>query len=176
MFRVPESNRLTKALALKLGTPKHSAITTAADGNNGAFVFLPRDQGAVNRRIIWVIASEGDGWEHVSVHAQSRIDMRDTIPTWDEMCFVKERFWGPEDVVMQLHPRESQYVRTHPHVLHLWRPQRGSGMKIPEPHYAMVGTLPGQSIEEAHRIYEEEVHKPWLLRVAASEISGGGKP
>lgn len=158
MFHVPNDKRLTKKLAMKMGIPNHGAITDDKAGNNGAFVFMPTD---ANRRVLWVIASSGEGWEHVSVHAQSRRNMMDTIPTWDEMCYAKETFWDPEDVVMQLHPRESQYVRTHPHVLHLWRPSEESGLTIPEPHYAMVGTLSGQTLEEANRAYEEEVQKPW---------------
>ena len=39
------------------------------------------------------------------------------------MCHVKDLCWDAEDVVMQLHPRQSEYVNNHPHVLHLWRPK-----------------------------------------------------
>jgi hypothetical protein len=62
------------------------------------------------------IACDGGGWEHVSVSLPAR------AATWAEMCHVKAIFWDPEDVVMQLHPAESQYVNLHPFVLHLWRP------------------------------------------------------
>lgn len=71
-----------------------------------------------------VIASEGDGWDHVSV---SRADR---VPTWDEMCFIKRQFFSHDECVIQYHPPESEYVNTHPNVLHLWRPQNE---KIPMP-------------------------------------------
>ena len=51
-------------------------------------------------------------------------------PTWEEMCFVKNAFFEPEDIVVQIHPPLSKYVNLHPHVLHLWRPHRG-GIKMP---------------------------------------------
>jgi len=57
-----------------------------------------------------------DGWEHVSV---SRCDR---IPTWMEMCHVKDLFWMPEELVVQFHPPRSKYVNIHPNVLHLWKP------------------------------------------------------
>jgi hypothetical protein len=59
------------------------------------------------------------GWEHVSVHVVEYSLQR--TPTWNEMCQVKDIFWGPEECVVQFHPPESEYVRNHPHVLHLWR-------------------------------------------------------
>ena len=46
----------------------------------------------------------------------------DRPPNWKEMCFVKDLFWGEEECVIQYHPPESVYVKTHPAVLHLWRP------------------------------------------------------
>lgn len=69
-------------------------------------------------------------WEHVSVSTATR------CPTWEEMCFVKSIFWEPEDVVMQLHPRESEYVNCHPYCLHLWRPV---GVPIPTPPFITIG-------------------------------------
>lgn len=80
-----------------------------------------------------VVASDGAGWDHVSVSRHNR------PPNWAEMCRVKDVFFDPEEVVMQLHPRKSEYVNNHPHCLHLWRPQ---GVEIPTPHAAMVG-VPG---------------------------------
>jgi hypothetical protein len=62
-------------------------------------------------------------WEHVSVSAS-------TVPVWGEMCWVKDLFWGPEEVVVQYHPPESQYVNVHGRVLHLWKPV---GLEIPMP-------------------------------------------
>jgi hypothetical protein len=42
-------------------------------------------------------------------------------PTWKEMAFVKDLCWDGEDEVIQFHPRKSEYVNVHQHVLHLWR-------------------------------------------------------
>lgn len=64
-----------------------------------------------------VVASNGVGWDHVSVSLPTR------CPTWEEMCWVKDKFFEPEEVVMQLHPARSQYVNNMPYCLHLWRPQ-----------------------------------------------------
>lgn len=64
---------------------------------------------------------ESVGWEHVSVSVPARGGpTRPRLPTWQEMCQVKALFWDPEDVVVQFHPRESEYVN-HAEVLHLWR-------------------------------------------------------
>lgn len=76
------------------------------------------------------------GWEHVSVNAIKGKSSR--CPSWKEMAFVKDLFWDAEDVVMQLHPRRSQYVNAHPNVLHLWRP---TFVAIPEPPAVLVGPV-----------------------------------
>jgi len=52
------------------------------------------------------------------------------------MAYVKDLCWDDEDVVMQLHPRKSEYVNNHPHVLHLWRPRHEM---IPTPPSILVG-------------------------------------
>lgn len=71
-------------------------------------------------RKLQVIASlDGDEWEHVSVVAVN--GKHQHIPTWEEMCQVKDLFWGDEDEVVQFHPAKSAYVNVHQCVLHLWR-------------------------------------------------------
>jgi len=111
--------------------------STEEDGNNGAFR-LPSPEPGWD--LLLIVSDQplpgGDpvAWEHVSVHpADKRGRMR--APTWKEMCHVKDLCWDPEDVVMQLHPRASQYVNVHPHTLHLWRPV---GVEIPLPPILMV--------------------------------------
>lgn len=99
--------------------------STQAEGNNGLFkVYGPKGR-------LVVIASDGMGWEHVSVSPvpQTR------VPTWDEMCFVKNLFWDKEECVVQYHPPESEYVNFHPFVLHLWKP---TGINIPTPPGFMI--------------------------------------
>lgn len=103
--------------------------TTPGYGNNGVFE-IPFS----GRVMLICIASDEKGWEHVSVRADD--DGRSRIPTWEEMCFIKERFWRPEEVVIQYHPARDQYVDMHPHVLHLWRP---TDEELPTPPRWMVG-------------------------------------
>ncbi len=120
MFRVPEECRILKHPTM--GSDK-------SFGNNGAFIIPFFDK----KKAI-AVASDGEGWEHVSVVIKDNGAMR--VPTWSEMCRVKDVFWGDEDAVIQFHPKESEYVNNHPHVLHLWRP---IGIDFPRPDKTMVG-------------------------------------
>lgn len=100
-------------------------------GNNGAF-FVPRRGQSLPLK---VIASDGGlpgdlAWEHVSV------SLPDRCPTWEDMSFIKDLFWGPEDCVVQYHPPRSAYVNFHPFCLHLWRPV---GLDLPQPPSLLVG-------------------------------------
>jgi len=115
--------------------------STQADGNNGLF-FFP------GLRVLRVIASDGLGWEHVSVSVKGR------TPSWEQMAFVKDRFWGEDEAVMQVHPPQQLYVNNHPHCLHLWRPL---GEKIPLPPpillgIAGVGAMTEQEAKLVHQI------------------------
>jgi hypothetical protein len=60
---------------------------------------------------------------------------RSRIPTWKEMAYVKDALWDDEDVVVQYHPRKSEYVNVHPHVLHLWHPRH---LVLPTPPAILV--------------------------------------
>lgn len=99
-------------IALPTQHPYHS---TVANGNNGAFQLMCQ----ATRTELRAIVSDGRGWEHVSVSVPNAR----RCPTWTEMCFVKDLFWDPEELVVQYHPRKSEYVKCHPFVLHLWRPE-----------------------------------------------------
>ena len=99
-FSVPEKFRIRSG---RVGSD-------ASFGNNGAFEVRLR-----HSQTVYVIASDGAGWEHVSACR------RDRCPTWDEMCLIKDIFWDEEECVVQFHPPRSQYVDTHPYCLHLWK-------------------------------------------------------
>lgn len=120
-FQVPEPARVEHDA--RLGSD-------ASYGNNGAF-HLPSPAPGWT---LFLICSDGGGWEHVSVHARRNDQTR--IPTWQEMSFVKRSCWGADDVVVQFHPRERDYVNMHPHVLHLWRP---IGVELVTPDPSLVG-------------------------------------
>lgn len=62
-----------------------------------------------------VYDGSSDGWEHVSVSLRSR------CPNWQEMCFVKDLFWGEDETVMQFHVPKSQHINNHPYCLHMWK-------------------------------------------------------
>lgn len=162
-FHVPEAARNTTHPQLR---------TTNADGNNGAFSLESPEPG-------WrlaLICSDGTEapkmprWEHVSVHAyrEQRVEvvgllgrgskpgLKQRTPTWKEMAYVKDLCWDGEDVVMQLHPKRSEYVNNHPHVLHLWRPV---GFEIPTPPSIFVGTLApfdANDVERAEEIWRRQ--------------------
>lgn len=63
-----------------------------------------------------IFSDEGDSWQHCSVSSEKR------CPTWDEMCLVKDTFFEPEDLCIQMHSRKSQYINLHPYCLHMWKP------------------------------------------------------
>lgn len=122
MFKVPNKYRIRK-----------DSIFRSDDsyGNNGAFQ-IPLEKGIIAN----VIASDGSGWEHVSVHIFDQGNAE--TPTWDEMCIIKDYFWDLEDCVIQYHPPRSNYISQHDNVLHLWRPT-DPNMQIPIPEPILVG-------------------------------------
>lgn len=123
--------------------PERFALERGEDG--GAF----RVPGPVPGRTLNVIASHGEGWEHVSV---SIAKQPEKTPTWIEMNFVKDLFWDEEDAVMQLHPPKSTWVNNYPGCLHLWRP---IGQTIPLPPQYTVG-VPGYTYEQLKALSYEE--------------------
>jgi hypothetical protein len=76
-----------------------------------------------------IIASNGDGWDHVSISLVNR------TPTWAEMDFVKRLFFKDDEIAMQLHMPPKDHINCHPNCLHLWRPHQGA---IPVPPSIMV--------------------------------------
>lgn len=64
-----------------------------------------------------IIVSTGAGWEHVSVSP----DKMRIIPSWDDMCKLKEMFFNEDEAVIQIHPPKADYANNMPNCLHLWR-------------------------------------------------------
>jgi hypothetical protein len=134
-FHVPELARIVRG---QMGTDQ-------SYGNNGAFMLESPEPGWR----LFLICSDGSEpdpditddmreWEHVSVSARNVSETRTRIPSWKEMAYVKRLCWDAEDVVVQFHPRESEYVNCHPHVLHMWRWKAGA---FPTPPPILVGPL-----------------------------------
>lgn len=125
-FHVPEKFRV-------LSGPLGELNAAARGSNNGLFEWSMRTR--IGSERIRVIASDGEGWEHVSVSFQHR------TPSWAEMCAVKDIFWDESDCVIQFHPSKEDYVNFAEHCLHLWRPTEGG---FPKPPSWMVGPKESQ--------------------------------
>jgi hypothetical protein len=119
MMHVPEEYRIKEGMMQ----------TNIADGNNGYFI-IPHGS-----FYFQCIASDGEGWEHVSVTMRFKKNVYHT-PEWSHMCYIKDIFWDREDTIIQYHPAESQYINNHPYVLHLWKP---IGIELPIPNSILGG-------------------------------------
>lgn len=98
------------------------------DDTCGAF-FVPSPTDKAPMR---VIASSGEGWDHVSVSRRNR------CPNWIEMEHVKRLFFRDDETAMQLHVPPSDHISCHPYCLHLWRPLDAD---IPRPPAEFVGPV-----------------------------------
>jgi hypothetical protein len=111
------------------GRITHGDYATERGARYGAFV-LRHPSGVYLR----VIAASGEGWEqmnlplpaweHVSVSTANR------PPTWEELCWVADLFFNPDEWLVQYRPGQADYVNEHPHTLHLWKPV---GIDLPRP-------------------------------------------
>lgn len=100
-----------------------NAIKVGHDG--GAFRF----SSPIDKAPLMVIASFGMGWDHVSISRKNR------CPNWPEMCFIKDIFFEDDEVVIQYHPKKTEYVNDHNNCLHLWKPHN---IELPMPDVIMV--------------------------------------
>ena len=115
---------------LNMYRDRESALAIYGDTGDhtcGAFV-IPSP---IDKAPLRIIASSGEGWDHVSVSRANR------PPNWAEMEHVKRLFFKDHEEAMQLHVPVSDHINCHPHCLHLWRPQQE---RIPRPPGWMVGT------------------------------------
>lgn len=60
-----------------------------------------------------------EGWEHVSLSPKKK----SKIPTWNDMCQLKDIFFNDDEEVLQLHPKKRNYVNLKDNCLHLWKPK-----------------------------------------------------
>jgi hypothetical protein len=84
--------------------------------------------------VLRVIASNGLGWDHVSVSLPYR------TPTWAEMELVKRAFFRDHETALQYHVPSADHINYHPYCLHLWRPHHAA---IPRPPAKLVGPATG---------------------------------
>ncbi len=101
-------------------------IRTGFDGGAGEFI-------RGSQKGMTVIWSYAGGWEHISIDGKHR------MPTWEEMCQLKDMFFTEEECCVQYHPPKSEYVNNIPYCLHIWKPiEKYSGI-LPIPPSLFVG-------------------------------------
>ena len=110
------------------------------DGGTG-LISLPLWRGSV----IW---SNGAGWEHISVSPENKR----VVPTWDDMCKVKDIFFNDDEAVIQIHPQKDEYVNNMPNCLHLWRCTYKEMILPPS---CLVGIRKGQTKAELEKEIKE---------------------
>src|SRR4030042_4807672 len=94
---------------------EHPLAGWGDEGNGCFFVKCPATNADLK-----IIASNQEGWDHVSVSARNR------CPNWTEMAYVKPLFFKSEECAIQYHVPEIDHINCHPYCLHLWRPQNES--------------------------------------------------
>ena len=110
-----------------------NVLKVSFDGGSG-IIQMPLWEGTV----IW---SNGAGWEHCSVAPRAlRI-----IPSWDDMCRLKDIFFYDDEEVIQIHPKKNMYVNNMPNCLHLWRCTYKDMVLPPS---VLVGVRQGQTPEQ----------------------------
>ena len=90
------------------------------------------------------VVSWGGGWEHVSVSPYKK----NIIPSWEEMCQIKDMFWNDDEAVIQVHPPKEEYVNLKENCLHLWR---CTYKEMVLPPSIFVGVRRGQTRQEIHK-------------------------
>jgi hypothetical protein len=123
------SEELEKSRIDTIGTtPFLMGYQMRNEGMVGTFLIQSKKFGK-----FFVISTTMDEWDHVSVSKIKKNNKK--TPSWDEMCFIKDLFFEPNEVVIQYHPRKSEYVNFDPNVLHLWKSQK---LQMPTPPVELV--------------------------------------
>lgn len=97
------------------------------EGFDGLFGFY---YDSLSGKELKFVFSWGRGWEHLSVSTRHK------IPTWEQMCIMKDIFWNDEEVCVEYHPKKSEYVNNHPYCLHIWKP---IDVELPTPEVELIG-------------------------------------
>lgn len=122
MFKFPENDRITR---------NHPLATRPNSGEDGMFIF----DGPCGAELVCLAASgknweanglPGAAWEHVSVVCRRANRPANQL----EVQAVIDRFWTPEDMVMQFHWPLAEGQHLDPLVVHLWAP---IGFDVPCP-------------------------------------------
>ena len=127
-----------------MNSPRISNIEEGMDGFKAIYTVY-NFQGSI-------ICSKGAGWEHVSV---SPFKKR-YIPTWEDMCYLKDICFNEDEAVIQIHPPKNQYVNNSVNCLHLWRCYYKDMILPPS---CLIGVRQGQT----YTSLEEELKEAYKL-------------
>jgi len=119
--RVFDVKNLNNLNAYRVTSPEIIA-TYGSAGDDTAGVFRVRS--CIDMAFLFVIASNAEGWDHVSTSRQKR------PPNWREMVQIKRMFFKDDETAVQYHVPPSEHVNNHPYCLHLWRPH---DVEMPRP-------------------------------------------
>jgi hypothetical protein len=131
-----------------------------------------------------IIASTGEGWEHVSVtlhkkinaNKKTKIERVERCPKWQEMVFLKDMFWMPHEAVVQFHPPMGEYINNHPYCLHLWR---AITMAMPIPDKVLVGIQSeklNELVSSLELLYPGHEKSKYLEALYYADIAKEGTP
>lgn len=67
-----------------------------------------------------VLNFSDEDWEHLCFGIE---EPNVRVPTYEEMCNAKDIFWYDNEITIQVHPKECDYVNIY-EMLHLWRNKR----------------------------------------------------
>lgn len=110
-----------------------------------------------SKRFCSVIWSNGGGWEHVSIAPYKR----SYVPSWADMCNLKNMFFKNDEVAVQYHPAKDEYVNNVSNCLHLWRP---INTKLPTPPPILVGIKKGQTKTDVSKVIKS-FYEPTLADI-----------
>ena len=108
---------------------EHPTLPNTKLGDDFGYFLIPSRNG---RKLNVIVAPSDAEWQHVSVSVYKKPT---SIPSWNEMCQIKDMFFDEEDVVVQFHPKKSSYVNVHSGCLHLWKLNQG---EFPTPEIYLV--------------------------------------
>lgn len=109
---------------------------TVEQTRGGVVIHIESDGIAFQVGDLRCIASNGGGWDHLSVSRPDR------VPRWDEMESMRKIVFTRDEYAYQLGVPEREHINCHPHCLHWWRPQ---SREIPIPPKWMVGPMSAEA-------------------------------
>lgn len=123
-----------------------------------------------------VKASNGSGWDHVSVSIANFRDLKGFTPSWTDMHNIGKLFFEPSEICVEIFPKEEDYVNDTDYVLHLWRATKD---EMPMPNLNDIPQVPidGEIIQTGKNqfikteVFENDEWK--FVSVEACSKSGG---